>query len=104
MVKRDGVAKTTARVREIVGDRPLYATFDIDSVDPAFAPGTGTPEVGGLTSYEAQELVRGLAGLNLVGCDVVEVAPQFDGPGQITALLAANIMFEFFCVIALSRR
>jgi len=103
MVKRDGAAQTMARVREIVGGRPLYVTFDIDSVDPAFAPGTGTPEVGGLTSYEAQELVRGLAGSNIVGCDVVEVAPQFDGPGQITALLAANIMFELLCVRALAR-
>jgi agmatinase len=100
MVKRDGAAKTMARVREIVKDQPVYVTFDIDAVDPAFAPGTGTPEVGGLTSYEAQELVRGLAGVNLVGCDVVEVAPAFDGPGQITALLAANIMFELLCVIA----
>jgi agmatinase len=104
MVKREGIERTIARVRELVQGRPLYVTFDIDSVDPAFAPGTGTPEVGGLTSYEAQELVRGLAGLNLVGCDVVEVAPSFDGPGQITALLAANIMFELLCVIALSRR
>jgi agmatinase len=100
MVKRDGVDRTIARVRELVEGMPLYVTFDIDSVDPAFAPGTGTPEVGGLTSYEAQELVRGLAGLPLVGCDVVEVAPPFDGPGQITALLAANLMFEFLCVIA----
>jgi hypothetical protein len=77
-----------------------YMTFDIDSVDPAFAPGTGTPEVGGLTSHEAQQLVRGLAGLPLVGGDIVEVAPPFDGPGQITALLAANLMFEFLCVMA----
>ena len=104
MVKTDGVAATMARVREIVGTQPLYVTFDIDCVDPAFAPGTGTPEVGGVSSYEAQELVRGLAGLNLVACDVVEVAPVFDGPGQITALLAANIMFELLCIIALSRR
>ena len=104
MVKRDGVDKTTTRIREIVKDRALYVTFDIDSVDPAFAPGTGTPEVGGLTSYEAQELLRGLAGSNVVGCDVVEVAPQFDGPGQITALLAANLMFELLCVIASQRR
>lgn len=103
MVKRDGVAATMTRVREIAGDGPVYVTFDIDSVDPAFAPGTGTPEVGGLTSYEAQELVRGLAGLHLVGCDVVEVAPVFDGPGQITSLLAANIMFELLCVIAKRR-
>jgi agmatinase len=104
MVKRDGVEATSARIRDVVGRRPVYMTFDIDSVDPAFAPGTGTPEVGGLTSYEAQELVRGLAGVNLAACDVVEVAPSFDGPGQITALLAANIMFEQLCLIALSRR
>jgi agmatinase len=99
-VKDAGVAAVIARVRELVGGRAVYVTFDIDSVDPAFAPGTGTPEVGGLTSYEAQTLVRGLAGLPLVGCDVVEVAPQFDGPGQITALLAANLMFELLGVIA----
>jgi agmatinase len=103
MAKREGVDRTMARVREIVKDRALYVTFDIDAVDPAFAPGTGTPEVGGFTSHEAQELVRGLAGLNLVACDVVEVAPQFDGPGQITALLAANLMFELLCVIARRR-
>jgi agmatinase len=102
MVKRDGVERTTARVREIVGSGPAYVTFDIDSVDPAFAPGTGTPEVGGLTSYEAQELVRGLAGIQIAGADVVEVAPTFDGPGQITAPLAANIMFELLCVRALA--
>ena len=79
-----------------------YMTFDVDSVDPAFAPGTGTPEVGGLTSHEAQRLVRGLAGLTLAGGDVVEVSPLFDGPGQITALLAANLAFEFLCVLARS--
>jgi agmatinase len=99
-VRRDGIARTIQRIRDIAGG-PVYVTFDIDSVDPAFAPGTGTPEVGGLTSYDAQELVRGLAGLDIIGCDVVEVAPQFDGPGQITALLAANLMFELLCVVAL---
>jgi arginase family enzyme len=99
-VKTEGIARTVERIRGLVRG-PVYVTFDIDSVDPAYAPGTGTPEVGGLTSYEAQELVRGLAGLPVVGCDVVEVAPPFDGPGQITALLAANIMFELLCVIAL---
>ena len=97
--KRDGVATTIERIRERVSG-PAYVTFDIDSVDPAYAPGTGTPEVGGFTSYEAQELLRGLAGLDLAACDIVEVAPQFDGPGQITALLAANLMFELLCVIA----
>ena len=103
MVHREGVAATVERIRALVKG-PLYVTFDIDAVDPAFAPGTGTPEVGGLTSYQAQELVRGLAGLPIVGCDVVEVAPQFDGPGQITALLAANIMFEMLCAIAVTRK
>jgi len=101
-VKSAGVAATVERVRSLVSG-PLYVTFDIDAVDPAFAPGTGTPEVGGLTSYEAQALVRGLSGLNLVGCDIVEVAPQFDGPGQITALLAANLLFELLCVLALKK-
>jgi agmatinase len=98
-VKTLGIADTVDRIRRRARG-PVYVTFDIDSVDPAYAPGTGTPEVGGLTSYEAQELVRGLAGLDVVGCDVVEVAPTFDGPGQITALLAANILFELLCVIA----
>jgi agmatinase len=96
--KSIGVDATVRRIRNVVRG-PVYVTFDIDSVDPAYAPGTGTPEVGGFTSYEAQELVRGLAGLDVVGCDVVEVAPPFDGPGQITALLAANLMFELLCVI-----
>ena len=99
-VKNDGLALTIDRIRSHVRGK-VYVTFDIDCVDPAYAPGTGTPEVGGLTSYEAQELVRGLAGLDVVGCDVVEVAPTFDGPGQITALLAANIMFELLCILAM---
>jgi arginase family enzyme len=85
------------------GEGKSFVTFDIDGIDPAFAPGTGTPEVGGLTSHEAQRLIRGLAGLPIVGCDVVEVAPQFDGPSQITSLLAANLMFELLCVVAGSR-
>jgi agmatinase len=103
-VKEEGITRTVERVRALLRDHPVYVTFDIDSVDPAFAPGTGTPEVGGLTSYEAQALVRGLAGVHVVGCDVVEVAPQFDGPGQITALLAANLLFELLCVIARGSR
>ena len=98
-VKDRGVPWTVERIRSVASGA-TYMTFDIDSVDPAFAPGTGTPEVGGLTSHEAQRLVRGLAGLSLVGGDVVEVAPVFDGPGQITALLAANVMFEFLCALA----
>lgn len=98
-VKARGIAWTIEQITRVVTG-PAYMTFDIDAVDPSFAPGTGTPEVGGLTSHEAQQLVRGLAGLPLVGGDIVEVAPPFDGPGQITALLAANLMFEFLCVLA----
>jgi arginase family enzyme len=79
-------------------------TVDIDSVDPAYAPATGTPEVGGLMSHEALRLVRSLRGLHIVGFDLVEVSPQFDGPGQITALLAANLLFEFLCLIALGKQ
>jgi agmatinase len=99
-VHRDGVEAAARRIRSILGDRPAYVSFDIDAVDPAFAPGTGTPEVGGLTSHQAQQLLRGLAGTRLAGCDVVEVAPPFDGPGQITSLLAANLLFELLCVVA----
>src|SRR3954471_1383135 len=98
-VQARGLDWVTGRIREVVTG-PAYVTFDIDAVDPAFAPGTGTPEVGGLTSHEAQRLVRGLAGLNLTGGDIVEVAPLYDSPGQITAVLASNLMFEFLCVLA----
>ena len=98
-VKDRGIASVVEEIRRVAAG-PAYMTFDIDAVDPAFAPGTGTPEVGGLTSHEAQQLVRGLAGLSLVGGDVVEVAPLFDGPGHITSVLAANLMFEFLCVLA----
>jgi len=98
-VKDRGIEWVADTIRRIVGV-PAYMTFDIDAVDPAFAPGTGTPEVGVLTSHEAQRLVRGLAGLQLVGGDIVEVSPLFDGPGHITSLLAANLMFEFLCALA----
>ncbi|MBA2712399.1 MAG: agmatinase [Rubrobacteraceae bacterium] len=99
-IRETGIAQTVDRVRERVGDTKTYVSFDVDFVDPAFAPGTGTPEIGGFTSREAQEFVRGLADIEIVGCDVVEVYPQYDGPGQITALLAANVAFEFLGVIA----
>jgi agmatinase len=98
-VQDDGIAATLEHIRRVASG-PAYVTFDIDVVDPAFAPGTGTPEVGGLTSDEALRLVRGLAGIDLVGCDLVEVSPLFDGPGQITALLAANLLFEMLSAIA----
>ena len=97
-VRDGGIAWAIGEIRR-VATGPCYVTFDIDAVDPAFAPGTGTPEVGGLTSHEAQRIVRGLRGLTMVGCDIVEVSPLFDGPGQITALLAANLMFEFLCTM-----
>lgn len=99
-VKTLGADRIGERFRRLAGG-PVYCSFDIDAVDPAYAPGTGTPEVGGMTSYEALALLRALRGLKLVGADVVEVSPPYDGPGQITALLAANILFEIVCLLAL---
>ena len=87
-----------AQVRETIGDAPCYLSFDIDSLDPAFAPGTGTVEPGGLTTWQAYEIVRGCAGLNLVGCDLVEVSPPYDPSGN-TALIAANLLYEMLCVL-----
>lgn len=89
-----------AEIRQRIGSRPVYLTFDIDCIDPAFAPGTGTPEIGGFTTLQILKLVRGLAGLNIVGADLVEVSPPFD-PTAITAILAANLVFEFLAVMAL---
>jgi len=87
-----------AEVREQLRWGPVYISFDIDGLDPAFAPGTGTAEVGGLTSMQALELVRGCAGLDIVGCDMVEVSPPYDTSGA-TAILAANLMYEMLCVL-----
>jgi len=92
-----GVEKTLEEARRVVGDGPVYISFDIDSLDPAFAPGTGTPEIGGLTSLEAQLLIRGCKGLDIIGADMVEVAPSFDPSGS-TAMVGANILFELLCV------
>lgn len=97
-----GVEKTIAEARRVVGDGPVYISFDIDSLDPAFAPGTGTPEIGGLTSLEAQLLIRGCQGLHIVGADMVEVSPPFDAAGN-TALAGANLLFELLCVASESR-
>jgi len=94
-----GVDNVIAEARNIVGDHRTYISFDIDGIDPAFAPGTGTPEIGGILPIEAQRLIRGLRGLNLVGADVVEVSPPFDSSGN-TALIAATIMYEILCIIA----
>jgi guanidinobutyrase len=84
--------------RQRIGSHPAYLTFDIDSLDPAYAPGTGTPEIGGLTTIQALELIRGLRGLDLTGADLVEVAPIYDTSGN-TALVAANLLFEILCVM-----
>lgn len=85
-------------IRAKIGDRPTYLTYDIDSLDPAFAPGTGTVEIGGLTIWQGLEIVRGCAGLNLVGCDLVEVSPPYDPSGN-TALIGANLLYEMLCVL-----
>jgi agmatinase len=90
------------RARGRLGDGPAFLTLDVDFVDAAFCPGTGTPEVGGPTSFEALSYLRSLTGLNLVGFDVVEVAPAYDGPGQVTALFAANVVFEMLSLIVLA--
>lgn len=87
-------------VRERVGDKLAFLSFDIDFLDPAYAPGTGTPEVAGFTTHEAIEFLRALRGIRLAGCDVVEVSPPYDGPGQPTALAAANVMWELLALKA----
>lgn len=94
-----GYKAVIEEARKIVGDGPTYISFDVDALDPVFAPGTGTPEVGGYSTLEAQMMIRGLSGLNLVGGDVVEVAPPFD-PSGATALVGATMMFEILCVLS----
>ena len=101
-VARLGTAQIVERIREVLGDEPAYVSFDVDSLDPAFAPGTGTPEVGGLSTREAMELVRGCAGLEIVGGDVVEVAPQYDATTN-TAQAAAQMLFEILSLVVLAR-
>lgn len=97
-----GVPDVCAQIRERVGNTRAYMTFDIDSVDPAFAPGTGTPEVGGFTSLQALRLIRGLAGLDFRGFDLVEVIPAYD-PAQVTTTLAANLAWEMLSIAAVAR-
>jgi guanidinopropionase len=94
-----GVEAALAEAREAVGDGPVYLSFDIDSLDPVYAPGTGTPEAGGLTMREALRLVRGLRGLDVIGADMVEVSPPFDAAG-VTALNGATLLFELLCLVA----
>lgn len=96
---RMGINGVIQEARRVAGDGPTYVSFDVDFLDPVYAPGTGTPEIGGATTYEAQQLLRGLRGLNLVGGDVVEVSPPFDPSGN-TALVGMTMMFEILCVLA----
>lgn len=103
-LRRLGVEAVGERIRQRVGRGPVFVSFDVDFVDPAFAPGTGTPEPGGPSSAEALALVRALAGLDVVAADVVEVLPAYDGPGQVTALLAAHVAYELISVVAWGRR
>ncbi len=92
------LAPVMDKVRAVVGDTPCYLSFDIDGIDPSYAGGTGTPEIGGLTVPQALEIIRGCRGLNLVGCDLVEVSPPYDPSGN-TALLGANLLYEMLCVL-----
>jgi agmatinase/guanidinopropionase len=94
-----GMPAVVGTIHQVVRDRRVYVSLDIDAVDPAYAPGTGTPEVGGFTSYQMVQLVRGLQGLNVVGFDLVEVSPPYDS-GEITSILAANLVFEYLSVLA----
>ena len=102
-VARRGVDEALDRVRARVGDRPVYVSIDIDVLDPAHAPGTGTPEPGGLTSRELQQILRGFTGLTLVGADVVEVAPAYDH-AELTTIAAANVVYDLLGLLALQSR
>ena len=102
-VHRAGVDAALAALRARVGEGPVYISFDIDVLDPAFAPGTGTPVAGGLASWQALEILRGLAGLNLVGLDVVEVSPPYD-VSEVTAIAAATVAHDWLCLLADARR
>jgi agmatinase len=97
-----GMDRTIDKIRAVAGEGPTYVSFDVDSLDPAFAPGTGTPEAGGLSTREAMELIRGCAGLDIIGGDVVEVAPQYDATTN-TAQAAAQMLFEVLALVALTR-
>lgn len=102
-LRRRGVEEVVAQIKQQLGDTPCFLSFDIDFVDPAFAPGTGTPEVGGFTSFETLELVRSLKDLHYIGFDLVEVLPPYD-PAQITSLLAATLIHDFAALVAIRSR
>ena len=99
-VDRLGIAHVVEKARSVVGDGPTYISFDVDGLDPAYAPGTGTPEAGGLTPREAQAILHGLTGIDIVGSDVVEIAPRYD-PTSNTAMVGAQMLFELFCLTVL---
>jgi agmatinase len=102
-VHEAGPAAVAARIRDVVGEAPVYLSFDIDVLDPAFAPGTGTPEIGGLASWQAQAILRRLQGLEFIGMDLVEVAPAYD-VAEITALAGATMVWEYLCLLARQQR
>jgi agmatinase len=93
------LSATIAKARAVLGSGPCYLSFDIDGLDPAFAPGTGTPEIGGLASWQAQAILRGMAGVDFRGADIVEVAPAYD-VAEITALAAATMAWEYLCLLS----
>ena len=98
-VHENGIAATIAKARDAVADKPVYLSFDIDCLDPSYAPGTGTPVCGGLTTHQAIEILRGLTGINIIGMDIVEVAPAYD-VGEITALAASYLAMEMLYLYA----
>ncbi|HEX2140254.1 MAG TPA: arginase family protein, partial [Woeseiaceae bacterium] len=98
-VHEHGIEAVVAETKKVLGDRPVYLTFDIDCLDPSFAPGTGTPVCGGLSTYQASAILRKLAGINVIGMDIVEVAPAYD-VGEITALAGATLAMEMICLYA----
>jgi len=98
-VHREGIEATLSVIRQRAGDAPLYISFDVDGLDPAFAPGTGTPVSGGLASWQALEILRGLGSMNLIGMDVVEVSLTY-GHAEITAIMAATVAHDWLCLVA----
>ena len=101
-VHEQGPAAIAGQIRQVIGEAPVYLSFDIDVLDPAFAPGTGTPEIGGLATWQAQAIIRRLGGLQFIGMDLVEVCPAYD-VAEITALAGATIAWEYLCLLGVAR-
>lgn len=101
-VHKQGPAAIAGQIRQVIGEAPVYLSFDIDVLDPAFAPGTGTPEIGGLATWQAQAIIRRLGGLQFIGMDLVEVCPAYD-VAEITALAGATIAWEYLCLLGVAR-